>query len=59
MPAVAGASNAQVAAARSRHSGGVNAALCDGSIRFVRDSIALAVWQALGTADGGEVFSDN
>jgi prepilin-type N-terminal cleavage/methylation domain-containing protein/prepilin-type processing-associated H-X9-DG protein len=45
--------------ARSRHTGGVNAAMCDGSVRFVRDSIALATWRAMGTSLGGEVFSDN
>jgi prepilin-type processing-associated H-X9-DG protein len=45
----------QYSAARSRHAGGVNVLLADGSIRFVRDSIALAAWQALGTMDGGEV----
>lgn len=55
MPAVAGARNAQVAAARSRHPGGVNAALCDGSTRFVSDSIALDAWQALGSMNGSEV----
>jgi prepilin-type N-terminal cleavage/methylation domain-containing protein/prepilin-type processing-associated H-X9-DG protein len=44
--------------ARSRHSGGVNAAMCDGSVRFVQNSISLLVWRAMGTADGGEVFND-
>jgi prepilin-type N-terminal cleavage/methylation domain-containing protein/prepilin-type processing-associated H-X9-DG protein len=57
MPAVAGARNAQVMAARARHSGGVNAALCDGSVRFVRNSIPLLTWQAMGSANGGEVVT--
>ena len=39
MPATAGAENAQVAAARSRHTGGVNAAMCDASVRFFRNDI--------------------
>src|SRR5262249_55312313 len=42
-------------AARSRHSGGVTVSLADGSVRFVRDGIALATWRALGTMNGGEV----
>ncbi len=53
MPAVAGAQ--QQNAARSRHTGGVNAALCDGTIRFYRNGIDLTAWQRLGTMDGGEV----
>jgi len=48
----------QYSAARSRHAGGVNALLADGSTRFVRDSITLATWQALGTMDGGEVLGN-
>ncbi len=40
--------------ARSRHPGGVNVLLCDGSIHFVADSIKLYVWQAVSSADGGE-----
>ncbi|MCI0380916.1 MAG: DUF1559 domain-containing protein [Gemmataceae bacterium] len=59
MPAVAGARNAQVAAARSRHTGGVNASLCDGSVRFVSNSISLRTWQALGTMNGGEVIGND
>mgnify|MGYP001270041395 CR=1 FL=1 len=42
-------------AARSRHPGGVNLALCDGSVRFIRDSISLDTWRALATRSGGEV----
>jgi prepilin-type N-terminal cleavage/methylation domain-containing protein/prepilin-type processing-associated H-X9-DG protein len=41
--------------ARSRHPGGVNVVLCDGSSRFVGNDIAWATWQALGTSQGGEV----
>jgi hypothetical protein len=39
-------------AARSAHLGGVNAALADGSCRFVYDGVDPAVWQAMGTRDG-------
>jgi prepilin-type N-terminal cleavage/methylation domain-containing protein/prepilin-type processing-associated H-X9-DG protein len=42
--------------ARSRHTGGVNVLLCDGSVRFVTSSISLATWQALGTMNGGEAI---
>jgi prepilin-type N-terminal cleavage/methylation domain-containing protein/prepilin-type processing-associated H-X9-DG protein len=45
-------------AVRSRHSGGVNVVFGDGSIHFVRDSVALATWRALGTMNGGEVVGD-
>jgi prepilin-type N-terminal cleavage/methylation domain-containing protein/prepilin-type processing-associated H-X9-DG protein len=44
--------------ARSRHTGGVNVMMGDGSIRFVRDSIAGNTWRALGTMNGGEVIAD-
>jgi prepilin-type processing-associated H-X9-DG protein len=44
-------------AARSYHPGGVNAAFCDGSVRFIKDSISLDVWGRLGTRSGGEVIS--
>ncbi len=53
MPAAAGAQ--QRNAARSRHTGGVNAARCDGSVGFVTNSVALAVWQAMGSMNGSEV----
>jgi prepilin-type N-terminal cleavage/methylation domain-containing protein/prepilin-type processing-associated H-X9-DG protein len=44
-------------ASRSYHPGGVNVSFCDGSVRFVKESIALTVWKALGTRGGGEVIS--
>ena len=44
--------------ARSFHTGGVNAALLDGSVRFVRNSIDRDVWRAAGTRAGGEVPGD-
>jgi prepilin-type N-terminal cleavage/methylation domain-containing protein len=46
------------AAARSSHAGGVNAAMGDGSIRFVTDGIETLTWRALGTRDRGETRSD-
>jgi prepilin-type N-terminal cleavage/methylation domain-containing protein/prepilin-type processing-associated H-X9-DG protein len=44
-------------AARSMHSGGVNSLLADGHVQFIKNSINLGVWQALGTVAGGEVIS--
>jgi prepilin-type N-terminal cleavage/methylation domain-containing protein/prepilin-type processing-associated H-X9-DG protein len=50
--------NWNVFTARSRHIGGVNVALCDGSARFVHDTIAWATWQALGTSQGNDMVGD-
>jgi prepilin-type N-terminal cleavage/methylation domain-containing protein/prepilin-type processing-associated H-X9-DG protein len=44
-------------ASRSWHPGGVNVLLTDGSVRFIKDSIAAQSWWALGTKSGGEVIS--
>ncbi|QDS89898.1 Type II secretion system protein G precursor [Rosistilla ulvae] len=44
--------------ARSQHPGGVTVTLADGSVRFVGQTIDLAIWQALGTSSGGEVLGD-
>ena len=41
--------------ARSRHPGGVNVALCDGSVRFASETVELDTWRALGSRNGGEV----
>jgi prepilin-type N-terminal cleavage/methylation domain-containing protein/prepilin-type processing-associated H-X9-DG protein len=50
--------NAHIAA-RSFHSGGVNVAFVDGSVHFIRDTIAFPVWQALGTRSGGETVDSS
>lgn len=41
-------------AARSRHTGGVNAVMCDGSVSFISDSVNLLVWRAMATMNAGE-----
>ena len=41
----------------SNHSGGVNVCMADGSVKFVKDTIAVAVWWGLGTRNGGEILS--
>jgi prepilin-type N-terminal cleavage/methylation domain-containing protein/prepilin-type processing-associated H-X9-DG protein len=41
----------------SRHPGGANIVLCDGSVRFLKDSVALAPFWALGSRNRGEVIS--
>jgi prepilin-type processing-associated H-X9-DG protein len=43
--------------ARSFHTGGVNAGLADGSVRFISNNINLLVYQALSTRSGGEAIS--
>jgi prepilin-type N-terminal cleavage/methylation domain-containing protein/prepilin-type processing-associated H-X9-DG protein len=48
---------AQFANATSFHPGGVNALFADGSVKFIKDSIAMNVWWGLGTRNGGEVIS--
>jgi prepilin-type processing-associated H-X9-DG protein len=41
--------------ARSRHTGGVNVAMGDGSVRFIRNTIAPLTWRTLGTMADGQV----
>ncbi|WP_422928106.1 DUF1559 domain-containing protein [Singulisphaera sp. PoT] len=43
----------------SMHPGGVNALFGDGSVKFIKDSIARKTWWALGTRAGGEVISSD
>lgn len=44
--------------ARSRHMGGLQVALCDGTVRFISNSVNLATWRALSTSAGGEANGD-
>ncbi len=41
----------------SLHPGGVNMAMADGSVRFVKQTITPQIWWALGTRAGGEIIS--
>lgn len=47
-----------IVSVRSMHSGGVQVAFGDGSVRFARNAIALATWQALGSPAAGETVGD-
>lgn len=42
--------------ARSMHPGGVHASMCDGSVRFIDDTIPQTVWEAICSSQGDDVF---
>jgi len=44
--------------ARSRHTGGAMHAMGDGSVRFIGQNVELLQYQAQGSANGNEAFSD-
>ena len=44
--------------ATSNHSGGVNVGMCDGSVRFIKDSVSNVTWWALGSRNLGEVVDN-
>jgi prepilin-type N-terminal cleavage/methylation domain-containing protein/prepilin-type processing-associated H-X9-DG protein len=52
-----GSGNAHFTPANSRHSGGVNVLMTDGSSKFIKDSIAQNIWWGLGTRSNGEVLN--
>jgi prepilin-type N-terminal cleavage/methylation domain-containing protein/prepilin-type processing-associated H-X9-DG protein len=43
--------------ASSKHPGGVNVLMLDGSVKFVKDSVKYETWQAIATIAKGEVVS--
>ncbi len=51
-----GSDQSNFVGASSRHSGGVNVLMADGSVKFLKDSVARPVWYALGTKSGGELI---
>lgn len=55
--AVSSSTDPTMFAARSRHPGGVQAAMADGATRFVTDSIDIATWRALSTTQGAEAIT--
>ena len=47
------------ASPRSRHPGGVEVLMFDGSVRFVQDFIDLVtVWRRMATIDGADLYED-
>jgi prepilin-type processing-associated H-X9-DG protein len=44
-------------AARSYHNGGVNVLFCDGSVKFMKDTVNILTWRSLSTMAGQEVIS--
>ncbi len=44
--------------ASSYHPSGVNLALCDGSVRFIKNTISIPVWRAIGSRNGAETGID-
>ena len=51
--------SAKLTAARSRHPGGVNACFCDGSVRFIDDTISSYTWHAMWSRAGGEIINED
>jgi prepilin-type N-terminal cleavage/methylation domain-containing protein/prepilin-type processing-associated H-X9-DG protein len=43
--------------ASSYHPGGANVVMCDGSVRFAKESVSRTVWLGLASRAGGEVLS--
>ncbi len=46
-----------IGAARSRHPGGVNVCMADGSTRFVSETINITIWRGASTVHNGETVS--
>jgi prepilin-type N-terminal cleavage/methylation domain-containing protein/prepilin-type processing-associated H-X9-DG protein len=53
------ADHSDISNATSFHSGGANFLMGDGSVRFIKSTIALNIYWALGTKTGGEVISSD
>ena len=51
--------DAGAATASSRHPGGVNVLMADGSVKFIKQTVSTVTWWALGTRSGGEVISSD
>jgi len=58
LPCTGGAGDrGSYAGARSRHPGGINSLMGDGSVRFFKDSVNGQIWISLNSINGGEVIS--
>jgi prepilin-type N-terminal cleavage/methylation domain-containing protein/prepilin-type processing-associated H-X9-DG protein len=55
-PCIGGPTNFVALAARSRHPGGVNVGMCDGSVRFIKNTVNPTTYMALSSTRGGEII---
>jgi prepilin-type processing-associated H-X9-DG protein len=53
----AGSERIQVFIAKSKHSGGINVGMCDGSVRFVKNTISINTFRSISTSKGNETLS--
>lgn len=58
-PKIGANTNAAGNRASSPHSGGINAAFGDGSVRFVSQGVAPATWWTMLTPNGGDITTNN
>jgi len=56
-PSDGGADDLMLTFSRSNHTGGVNALFGDGSVHFISNNIAVTMFQAMATINGGEMVS--
>jgi prepilin-type N-terminal cleavage/methylation domain-containing protein/prepilin-type processing-associated H-X9-DG protein len=54
MPCEANAANPLMLVARSKHQGGVNVVMADGSVKFITNEILVGYWRGAGTIEGKE-----
>jgi prepilin-type N-terminal cleavage/methylation domain-containing protein/prepilin-type processing-associated H-X9-DG protein len=53
----AGSEQIQVFITKSKHPAGVNVGFCDGSVRFIKNTISVATFRAISTTQGNETVS--
>jgi prepilin-type processing-associated H-X9-DG protein len=56
-PCIQGTNSLVITSARSYHPGGVNVGFCDGSVKFIKNTVFPLTYMALSSAAGGEVLS--
>jgi prepilin-type N-terminal cleavage/methylation domain-containing protein/prepilin-type processing-associated H-X9-DG protein len=54
-----GVDSSHIVNATSNHPGGCNVLFCDGSVKFIKSTLNLNTWWALGTLNNGEVVSSD
>jgi prepilin-type processing-associated H-X9-DG protein len=50
--------NSPIFSFKSKHTGGCNFLFCDGSVKFLRETIDMATYKALGSRAGGDLPGD-